>query len=136
MLPFQKCLFLIGNKNTVSVSVFEEIKIYRSSASKPRNWVFNFLNWKKQTLPMIKTAWRHKYARSQAAAWQTLTGMRLHCSLRQPVWLPGSTSNTNNILEELASSCKAVGFYEIKAFWWRTVPAEIDVVYCSNKLSA
>lgn len=42
MLTFQKCLFLIRNKNTVSVSVFEEIKIYRSSASKPRNWVFNF----------------------------------------------------------------------------------------------
>lgn len=85
---------------------------------------------------MIKTAWRHKCARSQAAAWQTLTGMRLHCSLRQPVCLPGSASNTNKIPEELASSCRAVGFYEVKAFQWRTVPNEMDAVYCSNKLSA
>lgn len=52
------------------------------------------------------------------------------------MWLPGSTSNTNKILVELASSCKALGFYEIKASGWRTVPAEIDAAYCKNKLSA
>lgn len=46
----------------------------------------------------------------------TLAGMWLDWSLRLPVWLPGSTSNTNKILVDLASPSKALGFYEIKAF--------------------
>lgn len=47
-----------------------------------------------------------------------------------------STSNTDKILVELASSCKALGFYEIKAFGWRTVPTKIDALYCTNTLWA
>lgn len=47
-----------------------------------------------------------------------------------PVWLPGSASKINKMLVELASSCKALGFYEFKAFGWRTDPTKIDAIYC------
>jgi len=62
--------------------------------------------------------------------------MWLDWLLRQPLWLPGATSNTNPMLVELASSSKALGFCEIKAFGWRTVPTEIDAVCGTNKQSA